>query len=45
MPEIVVETDFMLMDADQEDRKLISYDESEVPYDLLVTVPINPDRQ
>ncbi len=29
------------MEVDAEARKLISYDEREVPYDLLVTVPVN----
>ncbi len=38
---IALETDFYLMEVDAESRKLISYDEREVPYDLLVTVPVN----
>ncbi len=36
-----LESDFYLMEVDAENRKLISYDEREVDYDLLVTVPIN----
>jgi sulfide:quinone oxidoreductase len=39
--EISVETDFMTMQVDGERNVLISYDEREVPYDLLVTVPVN----
>jgi sulfide:quinone oxidoreductase len=31
----------MTMEADSERNVLVSYDEREVPYDLLVTVPIN----
>ena len=38
---IALESDFYLMEVDPEGQKLISYDEREVPYDLLVTVPIN----
>lgn len=38
---IAVEPDFMVMEADTERNVLVSYDEREVPYDLLVTVPIN----
>ena len=36
-----LEGDFFLMEVDAENKKLVSYDEREVPYDLLVTVPIN----
>jgi sulfide:quinone oxidoreductase len=39
--EISVETDFMTMQVDGERNVLVSYDEREVPYDLLVTVPVN----
>lgn len=35
--QILVEPDFMTMEADG--RKLISYDERELPYDLLVSIP------
>ena len=36
-----VETDFMVEQIDPERKVLISYDEREVPFDLLVTVPLN----
>ncbi|GAB3050229.1 FAD/NAD(P)-binding oxidoreductase [Intrasporangium mesophilum] len=36
-----VESDFMVERIDQGHRLLISYDEREVPFDLLVTVPLN----
>ena len=39
--DIAVESDFMLMEIDNENRTLVSYDEREVPFDLLVTVPLN----
>ena len=38
---IVVETDFMVESIDQERRVLTSYDEREVAYDQLVTIPLN----
>ena len=38
---IEVESDFMLMEIDNEKKALVSYDEREVPFDLLVTVPLN----
>ena len=38
---IGVESDFMLMEIDNENKALVSYDEREVPFDLLVTVPLN----
>jgi sulfide:quinone oxidoreductase len=38
---IAVETDFYLERVDGEAKMLVSYDEREVPYDLLVTVPVN----
>jgi sulfide:quinone oxidoreductase len=38
---IVVESDFMVERIDAENRRLVSYDEREVPFDLLVTVPLN----
>ena len=38
---IAVETDFMTMEVDTERNTVVSYDEREVPYDLLVTVPVN----
>jgi sulfide:quinone oxidoreductase len=36
-----VETDFMVERIDDERKMLVSYDEREVPFDLLVTVPLN----
>lgn len=39
--DIALETDFMTMEVDGERSVLVSYDEREVPYDLLVTVPVN----
>ncbi|WP_121258162.1 NAD(P)/FAD-dependent oxidoreductase [Nocardioides ferulae] len=36
-----VETDFMVESVDPERKVLVSYDEREVPFDLLVTVPLN----
>jgi sulfide:quinone oxidoreductase len=38
---IAIEPDFMLMEADTDKNALVSYDEREVPYDLLVTIPVN----
>jgi sulfide:quinone oxidoreductase len=38
---IHVETDFMVERIDDEAKTLISYDEREIPFDLLVTVPLN----
>ena len=38
---IHLETDFYLERVDPEAKMLVSYDEREVPYDLLVTVPVN----
>ena len=39
--DVSLETDFMVESVDQEAKVLRSYDEREVPYDLLVTVPLN----
>jgi sulfide:quinone oxidoreductase len=36
-----VETDFMIERIDPERKVLVSYDEREVPFDLLVTIPLN----
>jgi sulfide:quinone oxidoreductase len=36
-----VETDFMVERIDPEQRMLVSYDDREIPFDLLVTVPLN----
>jgi len=38
---VALEADFMLERIDPEAKTLISYDEREIPFDLLVTVPIN----
>ncbi|TQM62610.1 type III sulfide quinone reductase, selenoprotein subtype [Humibacillus xanthopallidus] len=38
---VTVETDFMVENIDQERKVLISYDEREVAYDQLVTIPLN----
>jgi sulfide:quinone oxidoreductase len=38
---IQVETDFMVEHIDPERKVLVSYDEREVPFDLLVTIPLN----
>ena len=38
---IHLEPDFMIEQVDDEEKKLISFDEREVPFDLLVTIPLN----
>ena len=38
---IALETDFMVERIDVQNKALVSYDEREVPFDLLVTVPLN----
>ncbi|TDO58730.1 sulfide:quinone oxidoreductase [Kribbella sp. VKM Ac-2571] len=38
---IKVETDFLVERVDAERKTLVSYDEREIGYDLLVTVPLN----
>jgi sulfide:quinone oxidoreductase len=38
---IELESDFMIERIDPETRTLVSYDEREVPFDLLVTIPLN----
>ena len=38
---IVVEPDFLVERIDPEAKTLVSYDEREIPFDLLVTIPIN----
>jgi len=38
---ISVETDYYIERVDNDRRMLVSYDEREVPFDLLVTVPLN----
>ena len=38
---VEVEPDFMVERIDDENKTLISHDEREIPFDLLVTVPLN----
>ncbi|HET9657246.1 MAG TPA: FAD/NAD(P)-binding oxidoreductase [Kineosporiaceae bacterium] len=38
---VALEADFMLEQIDPQSKTLISYDEREIPFDLLVTVPVN----
>ncbi|WP_407343737.1 NAD(P)/FAD-dependent oxidoreductase [Pengzhenrongella phosphoraccumulans] len=38
---IVVEPDFLVEHIDNERKTLVSYDEREVPFDLLITIPLN----
>jgi sulfide:quinone oxidoreductase len=38
---ISLETDFYLESVDTEAKKLISYDEREIEYDMLVSIPLN----
>lgn len=38
---ITVEPDYMLMEVDNETNEVVSYDERRVPFDLLVSIPIN----
>ncbi len=38
---IALESDFLVERIDAETKTLVSYDEREVPFDLLVTVPLN----
>lgn len=38
---IQVEPEFLVMEVDPDGKKIVSYDEREVGYDLLVTVPLN----
>jgi sulfide:quinone oxidoreductase len=39
--DIALEPDFMVMEVDSDRKMLVSYDEREIPYDLLVTIPTN----
>ena len=36
-----LEPDFMIESVDDENKKIVSYDEREIPFDLLVTIPVN----
>ena len=38
---IKVEADFMIERIDAEEKKIVSFDEREIPFDQLVTVPLN----
>jgi sulfide:quinone oxidoreductase len=38
---IELESDFMIERIDPDTKTLVSYDEREVPFDLLVTIPLN----
>ncbi|UER54675.1 NAD(P)/FAD-dependent oxidoreductase [Kineosporiaceae bacterium SCSIO 59966] len=38
---ILLESDFMIERVDADSRAIVSFDEREVPFDLLVTVPLN----
>ena len=38
---IAVETDFVVEHIDADQHAIVSYDERTVPYDLLVTIPVN----
>ncbi|MFZ2504373.1 MAG: FAD/NAD(P)-binding oxidoreductase [Nocardioides sp.] len=38
---VTLETDFMIESVDADRKVITSYDEREVPYDLLVTIPLN----
>jgi sulfide:quinone oxidoreductase len=38
---IALETDFAIERVDPDTKTLVSYDEREIPFDLLVTVPLN----
>ncbi|MEN8041050.1 MAG: FAD/NAD(P)-binding oxidoreductase [Actinomycetota bacterium] len=38
---IALETDFYLERVDTDEKKLISYDEREIEYDMLVSIPLN----
>lgn len=38
---ITVEPDYMLMEVDNDTNEIVSYDERRIPFDLLVSVPVN----
>jgi sulfide:quinone oxidoreductase len=38
---IALEPDFYIESVDNENKTIVSYDEREIPFDLLVTVPLN----
>jgi sulfide:quinone oxidoreductase len=39
--QVTVESDFLVERIDDDTKTLVSYDEREVPFDLLVTIPVN----
>jgi sulfide:quinone oxidoreductase len=39
--EVALESDFLVERVDNDTKTLVSYDEREIPFDLLVTVPLN----
>ena len=39
--QIGLETDFVVESVDADNRALVSYDERRIPFDLLVTIPLN----
>lgn len=39
--QVALESDFVVESVDAERKMLVSYDEREIPFDLLVTVPLN----
>lgn len=38
---IILEPDFMIESVDNEAKAIVSYDERKIPFDLLVTIPLN----
>lgn len=38
---VTVVPDFMIESVDSAEKKIVAYDETEVPFDLLVTIPLN----
>jgi sulfide:quinone oxidoreductase len=38
---ITVEPDYMLMEVDNETNEIVSFDERRIPFDLLVSIPVN----
>lgn len=42
---ITVEPDYMLMEVDNETNEIVSYDERRIPFDLLVSVPVNMGQE
>lgn len=42
---ISVEPDFMLMQVDNDTNEIVSFDERRVPFDLLVSIPVNMGQE